>query len=95
VIAYLGDLVSLYVGAYAFEESLGLASPTGEDLSPEEIGVMLHDYVVSLPVDRFPHTRGAVDLLLGGGGEERFEYGLDIIVRGLDTYVPAAGDQHA
>jgi AcrR family transcriptional regulator len=95
VIAYLGDLVGLYVGAYAFEESLGLASPTGENLSPEEIGAMLRDYVVSLPVDRFPHTRGAVDLLLGGGGEERFEYGLDIIVRGLETYVPAGGDQHA
>ncbi|HEX6476307.1 MAG TPA: TetR/AcrR family transcriptional regulator [Acidimicrobiales bacterium] len=90
VIAYLGDLLALYVGAYAFEETLGLASPTGEDLSPEEIGALLRDYVVSLPADRFPHTRGAVDLLMGGGRDERFEYGLDIIVRGLESFVPPA-----
>ena len=28
--AWVVDLMSLYVGAFAFEESLGLASPTGE-----------------------------------------------------------------
>jgi AcrR family transcriptional regulator len=28
VIAYLGDLMGLYIGAFAFEESLGVASPT-------------------------------------------------------------------
>jgi hypothetical protein len=34
VIAYLGDMFSLYVGAYAFEETVGVASPTGEDPPP-------------------------------------------------------------
>src|SRR6266851_4269817 len=48
VIAYLGDMVGLYVGAYAFEESLGVASPTGEDLPPEQIVAMFVDYLLSL-----------------------------------------------
>ena len=86
VIAYIGDLAGLYVGAYAFEESLGLASPTGEDLPPEQIVGMLRDYVLSLPADRFPHTRAAVDMLLGGDPEARFEFGIDVIVRGLATF---------
>ncbi len=86
VIAYLGDLAGLYVGAYAFEESLGLASPTGEDLPPEQILQMFRGYVESLPEDRFPHTRGAVDLLFGGDQDERFEFGLEVIVRGMETY---------
>jgi AcrR family transcriptional regulator len=86
VIAYLGDLMGLYIGAFAFEESLGVASPTGEDLPPDQIVQMFRDYVASLPDDRFPHTKGAVDLLFGGGDDERFEFGLDVVIRGLETY---------
>jgi AcrR family transcriptional regulator len=86
VIAYLGDLMGLYIGAFAFEESLGVASPTGEDLPPDEIIKMFRDYVESLPDDRFPRTKGAVDLLFGGGTDERFEFGLDVMIRGLETY---------
>jgi len=86
VIAYLGDLLGLYVGAYAFEESLGLASPTGEDLSPEQITAMIRDYIQSLPPDRFPNTVSAGDVLMGGDPDERFEFGLDVIVRGIETF---------
>src|SRR3990172_532871 len=86
VIAYLGDLVSLYIGAYAFEESLGLVSPTGEDIPPEEIVRMLRDYTLSLPVDRFPRTHAAIDVIFGGTPDERFEFALDVFVRSLETY---------
>jgi Tetracyclin repressor-like, C-terminal domain len=86
VISYLGDLFGLYVGAYAFEESLGVSSPTGEDLPPEQIMEMFRGYVLSLPEDRFPHTRGAVDLLFTGSPDERYAFGLDLMLRGLETY---------
>src|SRR6266542_2191982 len=93
VIAYFGDLAGLYVGAYAFEERLGLALPTGEDLPPHEILAMLRNYVLSLPPDRFPHTVSAVDALFGGGRDERFEFGIDVIIRGLETYARAIETQ--
>jgi AcrR family transcriptional regulator len=86
VIAYLGDLAALYVGAYAFEESLGVASPTGEDMPPEQIVAMFRDYLLSLPSDRFPHVHRAIGDIFGGGPDERFEFGLDVIVRGIGTY---------
>jgi AcrR family transcriptional regulator len=86
VIAYLGDLFGLYVGAYAFEESLGVASPTGEELAPEQIMEMFRGYVLSLPEDRFPHTRAAADLLFRGGPDERYAFGVDLMLRGLETY---------
>jgi len=89
VIAYLGDLMGLYVGAHAFEESLGLASPTGEDLPPDQIITMLRDYLLSLPPDRFPHTLSAVDALFSGGPDERFDFGVELIIRGLQTYARA------
>jgi AcrR family transcriptional regulator len=86
VIAQVGDIASLYVGAYAFEESLGLASPTGEDMAPDEIMGMFRDYLLSLPPDRFPHVHRAIDHLFAGDLDERFEFGLDLIVRGIATY---------
>ncbi|HTE85269.1 MAG TPA: TetR/AcrR family transcriptional regulator C-terminal domain-containing protein, partial [Dehalococcoidia bacterium] len=96
VIAYLGDLISLYVGAYAFEESLGLASPTGEALPPEQILEMFRDYILSLPADRFPHVRRNVGHLFGGDADERFEFGIDILLKGIQAYaqpVREAADQ--
>jgi TetR/AcrR family tetracycline transcriptional repressor len=81
--ALAGDLFGLYVGAYAYEESLGLASPTGEDLPPDEVLAMLRDYWLSLPPSRFPNTVALVDTLFEGGPDERFEWGLDVLVGGL------------
>lgn len=95
VIALAGDLVALYVGAYTFEESLGLASPTGEDLPPDQIVGMIRDYLVHLPADRFPHTIAAADVLLGETPEDRFEFGLDVLIRGLASYAADAQDAAA
>jgi AcrR family transcriptional regulator len=86
VIAYLGDMAALYVGAYAFEESLGLASPTGEDLPPEQIVAMFRDYLLSLPADQFPHIHRAIDDIFGGDSDDRFEFGIDVILRGIGTF---------
>jgi AcrR family transcriptional regulator len=88
VIAYLGDFMGLYLGAYAFEESLGVVSPTGEEMAPEEIVRLLHEYTLALPEDRFPRTRAAADVLFSGAPAERFEFALDLVVRGLETYAP-------
>lgn len=93
VIAYLGDMASLYVGAYAFEESLGLASPIGEDLPPEQILAMFRDYMLSLPADRFPHVHRVIDDLFGGDADDRFEFGIDVILRGIGTYAQPSNGQ--
>jgi TetR/AcrR family transcriptional regulator, tetracycline repressor protein len=94
IVALVGDLAGLYVGAYAYEESLGLASPTGEDLPPEQVIAMLGEYWASLPPERFPHTLALLDVLFAGGADERFEFGLDVIVRGLASLAAeAAADQ--
>jgi AcrR family transcriptional regulator len=85
VVALVGDLAGLYVGAYAYEESLGLASPTGEDLPPEQVLTMLRGYWETLPRAQFPHTLALIDVLFEGTPDERFEFGLDVIVRGLES----------
>ena len=86
IVALVGDLFGLYVGAYAYEESLGLASPTGEDLPPQEVVALLRDYWGSLPAERFPHTLALLPALFEGGPDERFEFGLDVLVRGIASF---------
>lgn len=90
IVALVGDLFGLYVGAYAYEESLGLASPTGEDLPPHEVVALLRDYWGSLPPERFPHTLALLPQLFEGGPDERFEFGLDVLVRGIASLAAEA-----
>ena len=46
----------------------------------------MRDYLASLPVARFPEVVAlAGPLTAGGEGDERFEFGLEVIVRGLAT----------
>jgi AcrR family transcriptional regulator len=85
-IALVGDFAGLYVGAYCYEESLGFHSPTGEDMPPETWVRMMRDYIVSLPRERFARTIAAVDLLIGFNPEARFEFGLDLLIAGLENY---------
>jgi hypothetical protein len=40
-------------------------------------------YFESLPRDRFPNIISLAGPLTAGAGDERFEFGLDVLVRGL------------
>jgi AcrR family transcriptional regulator len=82
VVAYAADLLSLYATATAYEESLySTRGWTEEDM----VGYIaqLRDYFASLPPERFPHTVALAAALTSGEGDERFEFGLDLLVRGL------------
>jgi AcrR family transcriptional regulator len=87
IAAYAGDLLGLYLGATAFEEGMAMASPTGEDLPPEEVVRMIRGYYESLPADQFPNVLATLDELFRGGLDERFELGLEVIIRGLASYI--------
>ena len=83
VIAYACDLLPMYVMAIAYEE--GLYST--ESNTPEQVGAFVAEmrrYFQSLPPDRFPNVVAlAIPLTSGGEGDERFEFGLDVLVGGL------------
>ncbi len=76
-----GDLLALYVGAFAYEESLPFNSPG--NAPPDQIATMIRDYFASLPPDRFPNIVARADELIAGGPDDRFEFGLEVIVQGL------------
>ena len=46
-------------------------------------------YLRALPADRFPNIAALADALMGDDdADARFEFGLDLIVRGLASFAP-------
>jgi AcrR family transcriptional regulator len=87
IAAFAGDLLGLYLGATGYEAAMPpMTSATGEPLSAEESVAVVRGYFASLPADQFPNVVATVDELVAGGPEERFELGLDVILRGLASY---------
>jgi hypothetical protein len=43
----------------------------------------MRNYFASLPTDRFPNIVALAGALTEGSGDERFEFGLEVLVRGL------------
>ncbi|MFD0688914.1 TetR/AcrR family transcriptional regulator [Actinomadura fibrosa] len=90
------DTLGMFIDADAIEDTIYTArTPPGEDPWEyfrghfEEITA----YFRALPADRFPNIVGMVDELTSPSGDERFQFGLDILVRGIASYVaPRDGD---
>jgi hypothetical protein len=76
--AWAIDNLFKFVTADAYEQSLFDTSSTEETHYSE-----IEQYFRSLPPARFPHITSMLDELFTGGGEERFAFGLDMMIAGL------------
>jgi TetR/AcrR family transcriptional regulator, tetracycline repressor protein len=81
VAVYVGDLLGLYVGAIAYEMDMTPAGPA------EDFAAQLSGWLRSLPPDRFPNVVELAGRMAAGSADDRFEWGLDVIVRGLASYL--------
>jgi AcrR family transcriptional regulator len=81
VAAFVGDLGGLYVGAIAYEQEV---TPIAE---PADFAKQAAAWLKSLPADQYPNTVELADALVAGSPDDRFEWGLDVIVRGLASYL--------
>jgi AcrR family transcriptional regulator len=85
-VAFGIDLLALYATAVAYEESLYIK----DGLSPadfERWKAEMTQYMASLPGDQFPNLVALAVPLTAGTmeGDERFSFGLDVILAGLDA----------
>ena len=85
VVAYAADLLGLYVTAVAYEDSIYSQLDISPERAAEYISGM-REYLAALPSDRFPTLKAlAGPLTAGAEGDERFEFGLEVLVRGLEA----------
>jgi AcrR family transcriptional regulator len=82
VIAYAADLLSQYVNIDAYEGSLFAQRMEREPQYFEAVFA----YFKALPADRFPHFAALADELSSGDDDARFEFGIDVLVRGLASF---------
>ena len=81
VAVYVGDLMGLYVGGFAYEMDM---TPPG---AAEQFAEQFAGWLRSLPRDRFPNVTELAGKMVAGSADDRFEWGLDVIVRGLASYL--------
>lgn len=80
--AYAADLLSLYITAIAYEESLYRSLYSDPDHEAHEVQ-RLAERFAALDAQRFPTMAALGPAMVRGDGEERFELGMDVIINGL------------
>ncbi|ADG88216.1 TetR/AcrR family transcriptional regulator [Thermobispora bispora] len=94
------DRLSLYVVGDAYEASLHHARMRAAGFTDKReyfeswIG-QIKSYYRALPPERFPHLTKHVDDLVDAGGEERFRYGLELILDGIEARMTGTKAQEA
>jgi AcrR family transcriptional regulator len=90
------DRIFLYMVADAYESSLfrERVGSSDEEMSAyfEVLTEQLATYYEGLPADRYPNLRKYARELVNGDGRQRFEFGLDMLVDGLDRYIEKPGE---
>jgi hypothetical protein len=78
------DLLGLYVSANAFED--GLLERAGmTPAEAEQYYEDVHRFYQKLPPDQFPVLASVATDMTGPDGAERFRFGLDVILSGLEA----------
>ncbi|MFD5819762.1 TetR/AcrR family transcriptional regulator [Streptomyces sp. NPDC127038] len=95
IAAEAGDLISTYIDGFVLEEGMwqdraaqqsgggSLARPDWREMADE-----MQNYFASLSEEEFPHLRALSGSMVTESSDERFDIGLEIILRGLASYLP-------
>ena len=84
------DLIPLYVCSVAYEGSvMGAGNWTPADI--EKFTAELSDWFRALPADRFPNIVALAGALTAGTGDDRFEFGVQVIVAGIAAFTSSRG----
>jgi AcrR family transcriptional regulator len=87
-VAWAVDVIGMFVTANAVEDAV-TADLARQGRDPQEYYDQVHRYFAGLPADRFPITAALVPQLMTGTGDERFRFGLELLVGGLAALATA------
>jgi hypothetical protein len=78
--AWFADLIALVGAAQGTEDQLA-GTETGEAASD------MGNYRAMLPEAQFPNLRAVAAEMAGGDADDRFEFSIEFLVRGIETYI--------
>jgi hypothetical protein len=82
--AYFGNTLGRFLDASVLEAAAAARGDNGES-DPDGAG-MMRDYCARLPADRFPNLTALADTTFAADTDDLFEFGLDLLIRGLAAY---------
>jgi AcrR family transcriptional regulator len=85
------DRLNLYIEADVYEGALHRATDR-HGLSVGDYLDSIRDYFRRLPADRFPIIASMADTITNADSERRFEFGLDMLIKGLAAHCPAQSE---
>jgi hypothetical protein len=86
-IAWFVDIAFLFVNATAYETSIYVEAGVDEERVDDDIRAGFE----RLDVNAYPNVLSMLDLLTSGSGEERFRFGLRLMIEGLLHVEPPRG----
>jgi AcrR family transcriptional regulator len=90
--ARVGYLLPLYVMGFALDQDAEGPMPVEEGTTLDERIEEIRAYFASL-ADHFPNIAATADEIVGGDIDERFEYGLDVLLAGLASRAGGTGSR--
>ena len=85
--AWFCDLAAAYVSAIAVEEAIWIqranTTPAGEEPDHVALDEQLRAMMEALPSADFPFVTSMAGVMTAGDGEDRFEFGIAVLVAGL------------
>jgi AcrR family transcriptional regulator len=82
--AWFLDQLALYVSSVAVEQDVWRSRGGTEDHAEQHEAI--HRFFADLPDDEFPVLSSMSQALASGGPEERFDFGVDLMVAGIASY---------
>lgn len=86
VSAFAADLLSMYTVTSGLEMGGQGTMHGSTDAERDAYYRRIHDYFTSLPASRFPTLMSMSDALTSGDGDERFAFGIDVLLLGMVAY---------
>ena len=80
--AWAVDMLSLFITGAAYEEFVQLEEGQTEENTREWFD-RYGAYLASLPADQYPNLVKMAPFMVQGGGDDRLEFGLDLLIDGL------------
>ena len=98
IAAFVGDLLGQFMVSSAIEDYMWQERyPDSTDEEKAQTMGQVGDYLAALPKEQFPNLTSMASLMVGAEGPDagpvdRFELGLDILMRGIATFLPGRAD---
>ncbi len=83
--AYFGNILGRYLDASVLEDTMAVSAHDA-DTQRDDGAEMMREYWARLPADEFPNVTALASTTFTGDADALFEFGLDLLMRGLAAY---------